>query len=117
MKFLAKFSCQICNIFRERAVKSERLQRADLELSNKELLDSLTLIENGEMTRAAIMLFRHNPERFVFGAFVKIGYFETGADLRYYDEFHGSLITVANEIIETIYRKYFKAIISYEGIQ
>jgi hypothetical protein len=26
-------------------------------------------------------MFHHNPERFVFGAFVKIGYFETGANL------------------------------------
>jgi ATP-dependent DNA helicase RecG len=46
-----------------------------------------------------------------------VGYFETGADLRYYDEFHGSLITVADEIVETIYRKYFKALISYKGVQ
>jgi ATP-dependent DNA helicase RecG len=104
-------------IFRDRAVSSGRLQRADLDLTDEELLDNLALIENGELTRAAVMLFHHNPERFVFGAFVKIGYFETGADLRYYDEFHGSLITVADEIVETIYRKYFKAIISYKDVQ
>jgi hypothetical protein len=46
----------------------------------------------------------------------KIGYFETGADLICQDEFHGSLVTVADEIVDTIYRKYFKGIISYEGM-
>jgi ATP-dependent DNA helicase RecG len=36
--------------------------------------------------------------------------------LIYQDEFHGSLISVADEIVDTIYRKYFKGIISYEGV-
>ncbi|MDR1247138.1 MAG: winged helix-turn-helix transcriptional regulator [Clostridiales Family XIII bacterium] len=103
-------------IFREKALVSERLQKADLDMSDTELLDSLLLTENGELTRAAVLLFHHNPEKYVFGAFVKIGYFENGADLIYQDEFHGSLITVADQIIDTIYRKYFKGIISYEGV-
>ncbi len=103
-------------IFREKALLSERLQKADLEMSNAELLDGLSLTENGELTRAAVLLFHHNPEKYVFGAFVKVGYFENGADLIYQDEFHGSLITVADQIVDTIYRKYFKGIISYEGI-
>jgi ATP-dependent DNA helicase RecG len=103
-------------IFREKALVSERLQKADLEMSDAELLDSLLLTENGELTRAAVLLFHHNPEKYVFGAFVKVGYFESGADLIYQDEFHGSLITVADQIVDTIYRKYFKGIISYEGI-
>ncbi|MCL1908035.1 MAG: winged helix-turn-helix transcriptional regulator [Holophagaceae bacterium] len=103
--------------FRERALASERLQKADLEMSDGELLDSLSLTENGELTRAAVMLFHHNPEKYVFGAFVKVGYFENGADLIYQDEFHGSLITMADQIVDTIYRKYYKGIISYEGLQ
>ncbi|MDR0220919.1 MAG: putative DNA binding domain-containing protein, partial [Lachnospiraceae bacterium] len=102
--------------FREKALVSERLQKADLEIGDAELLDSLLLTENGELTRAAVLLFHHNPEKYVFGAFVKVGYFENGADLIYQDEFHGSLITVADQIVDTIYRKYFKGIISYEGV-
>jgi ATP-dependent DNA helicase RecG len=103
-------------IFREKALVSERLQKADLEMNDAELLDSLLLTENGDLTRAAVLLFHHNPEKYVFGAFVKVGYFESGADLIYQDEFHGSLITVADQIVDTIYRKYFKGIISYEGV-
>ena len=88
----------------------------NLEMNDAELLDNLLLTESGELTRAAVLLFHHNPEKYVFGAFVKVGYFESGADLIYQDEFHGSLITVADQIVDTIYRKYFKGIISYEGV-
>jgi ATP-dependent DNA helicase RecG len=102
--------------FREKSIASERLQKADLEISDEALLDSLSLVENGGLTRAAVLLFHHIPERYVFGAFVKVGYFENGADLIYQDEFHGSLITMADQIVDTIYRKYFKGIVSYKGI-
>jgi len=103
--------------FREKALASERLQNTDLEISDEALLESLMLIENGELTRAAILLFHGNPEKYIFGAYVKVGYFETGADLIYQDEFHGSLISMPDQIVDTIYRKYFKGIISYEGLQ
>ena len=81
------------------------------------MLDNLSLIEDGVLTRAAVLLFHHNPEKFVFGAFVKVGYFESDADLIYQDEFHGSLITLPDQIVDTIYQKYFKGIISYVGLQ
>jgi len=114
---IADLDTSALHTFREKAIVSERLQKPDLEMNDEALLDNLSLVENGELTRAAVLLFHHNPEKYVFGAFVKVGYFETGADLVYQDEFHGSLITVADEIVDTIYRKYFKGIISYEGIQ
>ncbi len=103
--------------FREKALASERLKKADLEINDESLLDSLMLVEDGQLTRAAVLLFHENPERFVFGAFVKVGYFENDADLLYADEIHGSLITMPDKVIETIYLKYFKGLISYEGIQ
>jgi ATP-dependent DNA helicase RecG len=103
--------------FREKALAAERLKKVDLEISDEALLDNLMLIEDGNLTRAAILLFHDNPERYVFGAFVKVGYFDNDADLRYQDEIHGSLITMADRVVEIIYQKYFKGIISYEGLQ
>jgi ATP-dependent DNA helicase RecG len=103
--------------FREKALASERWGKADLDISDEALLDNLLLLENGELTRAAILMFHNNPERYVFGAYVKVGYFENDADLIYDDEFHGPLISMPDEVVDTIYRKYFKGIISYEGLQ
>ena len=82
--------------FREKALASERLQAADVEISDTALLDNLMLTEDGNLTRAAIMLFHDNPELYVFGAYAKVGYFENGADLLYQDEIRGSLITMAD---------------------
>jgi ATP-dependent DNA helicase RecG len=103
--------------FRKKAILSKRLTKKDLDLSNEELLYNLQLIEGKFLKRAAVLLFHEKPEDFVTGAWAKIGFFENDADLLYYDEIHGPLITMPDKVIETVYLKFFKAIISYEGIQ
>ncbi|MCL1875924.1 MAG: winged helix-turn-helix transcriptional regulator [Synergistaceae bacterium] len=103
--------------FREKALTSERLKKVDLDMSDEALLDSLMLVNDGQLTHAAVLLFHEKPERFIFGAYVKVGYFENDADLLYQDEIHGSLISMPDKVMETIYLKYFKGLISYEGIQ
>jgi ATP-dependent DNA helicase RecG len=105
------------DIFREQAIRSKRMDRKDVEASNEELLDSLNLIdENGLIKRAGILLFHHNPEKWIPGAYIKIGYFESDSDLRYQDEIHGSLIEQADKVVDLIYTKYLKADISYSGV-
>lgn len=85
-------------------------------MCKEELLNNLNLMENGVISRAGVLLFYHNPERWVFGSYIKIGYFETDADLRYQDEVHGSLISQADRVIDLLFSKYLKANISYEGV-
>ncbi len=92
------------------------MDEKDVNSSNEELLDSLNLLENGVIKRAGILLFHHKPEKWIPGAYVKIGYFETDADLRYQDEIHGSLIEQADKVVDLIFTKYLKAEISYEGV-
>lgn len=102
------------DIFRREAIRSGRMSKEDLEMSDAELLDSLGLISNGKLKRAAVMLFYRKPERLITGSYVKIGKFGEGADLQYQDELHGSLILIADRVVELIYLKYLKAAISYE---
>ena len=40
---------------------------------------------------AAILLFHPKPEKFITGAFIKIGYFETDDNLRFQNVIHGNL--------------------------
>jgi ATP-dependent DNA helicase RecG len=103
--------------FRRKALASERLTKADLDVTDAELLDSLLLTEGDYLNRAAILLFHRNPEKWVFGAYVKIGFFENDANLIYQDEIHGPLILMPDKTLDTIYLKYFKGLIRYEGIQ
>jgi len=103
--------------FRRKAASSQRLTADDLDVSDAALIDSLLLAEGNYLKRAAILLFHENPEKWVTGAYVKIGYFETGADLLFMDEVHGPLISMADKVLDILYDKYFKGMISYQGIQ
>ena len=69
------------------------------------------------LTNAAMMLFSKDPEKWQLGAFVKIGYFESDSELLYQDEIRGSLLELADKIVELIYLKYMRAKITYVGMQ
>lgn len=103
--------------FRRLALKSQRLPEAVLDEPNHALLERLHLVEGRYLTHAAALMFHQEPERFITGAFVKIGYFESETDLRYQDEVQGDLISQVNRTIEVLQAKYLRAWISYEGIQ
>ena len=105
------------NIFRKKAVNSKRLTIEDVEGSNGEILEALRLTEGNYLLKAAVLLFHQDPERWCLGSYVKIGYFENDADLRYQDEINGSIISIADRVMDTIYTKYFTGLIRYEGIQ
>lgn len=104
------------DIFREQAVKSKRMDEPDIQVSNEQLLERLNLINEGLLTRAAILLFHHNPEKWIPGAYVKIAYFQSESDILYQDEVHGSLLSQADRVVDLIYTKYLKGIISYQNI-
>lgn len=90
------------------------MTRKDLECTNEELLNKLGLIADGKLKRAAVLLFYRNPQRFFTGCYVKIGKFGVGSDLQYQDVVEGSLILVADRVVELVYLKYLKASISYD---
>ena len=104
------------DFFRKRGVKSNRLDEDSLTDSNELLLENLQLTENNYLKRSAILLFHPKPEKFVTGAFIKIGYFESDCDLRFQDEIHGNLFEQVEKTMELLFTKYIKAMISYEDI-
>lgn len=103
--------------FRERASGSSRLSMKILKDDNNQLLEKLHLYEGDYLKRAALLLFHHDPEKYVTGAYVKIGYFETDSDLRYHDEIHGDLFTQVDGTMDLLLSKYLKAEIRYKGVQ
>ncbi|MGL4819373.1 MAG: AlbA family DNA-binding domain-containing protein, partial [Bacilli bacterium] len=93
-------------IFRREAMRSGRMTKEDLEITNEELLDHLGLLVDGKLKRAAVLLFYRKPEKVITGSYVKIGKFGEGADLQYQDVLNGSLLFIADRLIELIYLKY-----------
>lgn len=104
------------DIFREQAVRNKRMSSDAVNVGNERILDDLNLFSNGYLSRAAILLFHHNPEKWIPGSFVKIAYFSSDSDIVYQDEIHGSLILQADTAVNIIYLKYLKAVISYDNI-
>lgn len=102
--------------FRQLAKQSRRMDAAGLKGTNAGLLEKLNLMEGKYLKRAALLLFHPDPEKFVTGAFVKIGFFRTDTDLVHHDEVHGDLFTQARMTVEILLAKYLKAAISYRGI-
>lgn len=104
-------------LFREKAISSGRLTKEDVNISDAELFESLSLTENNYLKRAAILTFHQRPTKWFLGAYIKIGYFKTEADLVYQDEINGSILSMPDKVIDVIYTKYLKGYIHYEGLQ
>lgn len=102
--------------FRKRAFRSQRIDEESLTDSNDHLIDNLQLKEDKYLKRAGILLFHPNPEKFITGSYVKIGYFESDSELRFQDEVHGNLFEQIEKAVELLFSKYIKAIISYEEL-
>lgn len=102
--------------FRKKAIKAQRVDEETLSDDNENLLENLKLIENNYLKRAAILLFHPNPETFVTGAYIKIGYFEADDELKYQDEVQGNIFDQIEKTIDLLFTKYIKSSISYEGL-
>lgn len=68
------------------------------------MLEKLKLTEGDYLKRAAVLLFHEIPDRFITGAFVKIGFFVSESELGYHDEIHGPLFGQANTVIDLLQR-------------
>ena len=103
--------------FRKLARQSRRLDFAVLRERPPGLIEKLHLLDGKYLKRAAVLLFHPDPELFIAGAFVKVGYFRTNVDLLYHDEIHGDLFTQVSGTMDLLLTKYLKAGISYKGVQ
>lgn len=104
------------DFFRKGAFRSQRIDEESLADSNEHLVENLQLKEGKYLKRASILLFYTNPEKYVTGAYIKIGFFESDSDLRFQDEIHGNLFEQIEKTTELLFTKYIKALISYEGL-
>jgi ATP-dependent DNA helicase RecG len=112
---VSDFDPSAFRIFRERALASGHLRKADMALSDEEFIESLLLTEGGKLTRAAVLLFHPTPEKYASGAYVKVGYYAS-TELVHEDEFRGSLISVADQIVDKIFATYLRLASGNKGI-
>jgi ATP-dependent DNA helicase RecG len=102
--------------FKERGIDSKRLDEKSCNDSPEQVLNNLRLIEKGCLKRAALLLFHPDPEKFVTGAYIKIGFFRSESDLQFQDTIHGNLFEQVEKVMELLLTKYTRALISYKGL-
>jgi ATP-dependent DNA helicase RecG len=93
---------------------------ADVEgLSKADLIAKLRLTDdNGNIKRAAIVLFGNNPAKFFNNCVVKIGRFgKDSSDIRFQETVEGNIVYLLKEVMEQLNRKFFIRAISFEGMQ
>lgn len=103
--------------FRTMAGRRGRVDADLLDEPKDVLMRKLHLASGDHLTAAAMLLFARDPEKWQLGAFLKVGYFESDAELLYQDEIHGPLIEQVDRAVELIRLKYMKARITYDGLQ
>ena len=104
--------------FRDTSAKTHRIDEDVLNDSDEELLNNLLLVDvsTNQLKRAGLMLFHPQPERFVTGAFVKLGFFAgDDDDLVFQDEVHGPLMLQVDRVMQLLKERYLVYTISYEG--
>ncbi len=103
--------------FLKASEKAGRLPE-DENLPLPELLEKLRLFENGQLKRAAIVLFGKDPGKFYANMTVKIGRFgKTDDDLKFEESEEGNLIYYLQEVPAQLNRKFFTKPVDFEGLQ
>lgn len=103
-------------LFLEAAKKSGRLPDTDIS-DIPALLEKLRLSEDGQIKRAAIILFGKDPGKFYPNTFVKIGRFQKDdADLIFQEVEEGNLIVLLNAVLNQLNHKFLVKNISFEGM-
>ncbi len=90
----------------------------DGELPLAEFLDKLRLTEDGQLKRAAIIMFGKDPARYYPNQIVKIGRFGLeDDDLKFQEVVEGNLLYLLREAVTELNRKFFVKPIHFEGLQ
>jgi ATP-dependent DNA helicase RecG len=88
---VADLETRAFDYLRKQAARSKRVDTIVLNEPNEALLIHLNLLENDLLKRAGFLLFHPMPDRYITGAYVKIGFFASQSDILYHDEVHGTL--------------------------
>lgn len=110
---------EIINSFVKKASAKQRIPTNAGNTDTLTFLKNLDLINgNGELLMAALLLFGKRPKKYAPAAYFKIGRFgKSHSDLKFQDVVEGSILEMADRIMEILSAKYLVRPISYKGLQ
>ncbi|HLP20463.1 MAG TPA: RNA-binding domain-containing protein [Chitinophagales bacterium] len=90
-------------------LSSPRVKLVDKAKSPITLLSKLHLIKNGKLTRAAVLLFAKNPQKYFPNSIIRIGRFSDDDSLiGDLDEIKGCLFKQIENVMEVLKKKYLR---------
>lgn len=95
----------------------ERIPSIAREKDPKLILEKLNLLVDGKLTRASILLFGKNPQKYFIQAYIKIGKFVSEADVVSTDEIEGNLFEQVERAMDILQTKYLMRLSRFEGIR
>ncbi len=111
------FDSDAFRMFKEEAIRNNRMSSEERNLSKLQLMEKLHLIKNGKITYAGMLMFYQDSERYIPACYTKIGYFKDETDLKYMDDIHGPLAKQVIQTIEILYAKYFRSYEEFVGVR
>lgn len=106
-------------VYQQRGVERQRLAVDKLTKTDlPTFLDNLNLRDvDGQLKRAALILFAKQPMRYLLGAHIKVGRFgKDSTDLKFQDELAGDGYRLAERTLQLLDSKYLPGYVSYEGL-
>ena len=94
----------------------DRIPSIIKETDNTTLLQKLNLIDDGDLKRAAVLLFGNDPQKFYLQSVVRIGKFLSDTEIQTTDIVKGNLFAQLESALEILRTKYLVSNIKYEGI-
>lgn len=104
------------SVFLKASENTGRLPESE-GLTLPELFEKLRLAENGQLKRAALILFGNDPGKFYPNTFVKIGRFgKDDADLVFQETEEGNLLVLLQSVLNQLNHKFLTRQITFEGM-
>ena len=105
--------------FVKSGIASKRLPLETVNLDSKTIFQNLLIMNEGKLTRSAILLFGIQPLRFYVSSFLKIGKFGKSSSELLSQEVveEGNLFEQLDETLKILFTRFIDSSISYKGIQ
>ena len=104
--------------FVKSGIASKRLPPETEDLDSKTIFQNLLIMNEGKLTRSAILLFGKQPLRFYVSSFLKIGKFgKSSSELLSQEVVEGNLFELLDESMKILFTRFIDSSISYKGIQ
>jgi len=94
----------------------DRIPSIIKEADNNRLFKKLNLIDDGNLKKAAVLLFGNDPQKFYRQSEVRIGKFLSDTEIQTTDIVKGNLFAQLEIALEILRTKYLVSNIKYEGI-